>query len=282
MLKRLAGILLGVAGALATLAAVNNARFHARVVSEARELWALRAEPRPLDLSRLDTLPAPVRRYLTLALQDRPTAVRRVRLRHGGEFRTSLDGSFVKIRGEQYLSADPPGFVWWGRIGLAPGLWVDARDRSARGEGNMLVRLESTFTLADARGPELDQGALLRLLAETTWFPTAFLDDRYLGWTAIDDRQARVTLRLAGREVACTFAFGDDGLPARIYADRYRDLGNGRSVLTPWSGESSDYRRVDGLLVPHRQVAFWHVEGERVAYARFEVERIEFDPAEPF
>ena len=223
-----------------------------------------------------------MRRYLTLALQGRPTAVRGVRLRHGGEFRTTLDGSFVKIRGEQYFSTDPPGFVWWGRVGLAPGLWVDARDRSARGEGNMLVRLESTFTLADARGPELDQGALLRLLGETTWFPTAFLDDRYIGWTAIDDRHARATLRLAGREVACLFEFGDDGLPARIEADRYRDLGSGRSVLTPWSGESSDYRRVDGLLVPHRQVAFWHLDGERVAYARFEVERIEYDPTEPF
>lgn len=282
MLRTFAWALLGIVGLLAILAAVNNSRFHARVVGEARELWARRQEPRPLDLSKMDALPAPVRRYLTLALQDRPTAVSRVRLRHGGEFRTALDGSFVKIRGEQYFSADPPGFVWWGRIGLAPGLWVDARDRSARGEGSMLVRLESTFTLADARGPELDQGALLRLLAETTWLPTAFLDDRYIGWTAIDDRHARVTLRLADREVACTFQFGDDGLPARIEAARYRDLGNGRSVLTPWSGESSDYRRVDGLLVPHRQVAFWHVEGEPVAYARFEVERIEFDPAEPF
>ncbi len=49
---------------------------------------------------------------------------------------------------------------------------VEDLDRSVRGEGNMLVRVASTFTLADSRGPEMDEGALMRLLAsidENLW-----------------------------------------------------------------------------------------------------------------
>ena len=84
----------------------------------------------------------------------------------------------MSIRGRQYFALDPPGFVWWGRAHLAKNLWIDARDRSLRGAGSMLVSAESSYTLADSSGPEIDQGALLRLLGEVMWFPTAFLVNR--------------------------------------------------------------------------------------------------------
>src|SRR6185369_86058 len=145
-----------------------------------------------------------------------------------------------------------------------------------------LVRAESMFTIADSRGPEQDQGALLRLLGEMVWFPTSFLDDRYVSWAAVDERRASATLRVGGREVAGVFEFGDDGLPAAFRADRYRDLGGGRSELTPFTGESADFRDEGGLLVPHRMTAVWHVGGQAIPYARFLVEQLEYDVTVPF
>jgi hypothetical protein len=207
--------------------------------------------------------------------------VRTVRLRHGGTFRTKLDGAWLPIRGEQYFAADPPGFVWWGRVRIVPGVWVDARDRSVGGLGNMHVSVESSFTVADSAGAEIDQGALLRLLGEMAWFPTALLDDRHVTWTAVDDRRARARLRVGRGEVTCVFEFGEDGLPVTVFADRYRDLG-GKAALTPWSGRFGDYRKVDGLLVPHQVGANWHVDGQRIPYARFQVQRLEYDATAPF
>jgi hypothetical protein len=203
-------------------------------------------------------------------------------LRHGGTFRTSLDGKWLPIRGEQYFAADPPGFIWWGRIAMIPGLWVEARDRSVDGKGNMLVRAESTFTLADARGPELDQGALLRLLGEMVWFPTSFLDERYVTWAPLDERRATATLRLRGREVSGVYEFGEDGLPTAFRADRYRDLGGGRSALTPFIGETRDFRDEGDLLIPHHMTALWQVGEEIVPHARFQVERLDQDTAATF
>jgi hypothetical protein len=272
----IAGAAIGSAGALA---ATNSLRFRRRVRREARELRAGTAEPRPIQRARLEELPAPVRRYLYLALGTRGQTVRTVRLRHGGTFRPKFDGQWLPIRGEQYFTADPPGFIWWGRVRLGPGLWVDARDRSVRAVGSMLVSAESSFTLADAAGPELDRGALHRLLGEMTWFPTALLDDRYVSWSAIDDRRAQAILRLNGREVAGVFEFTADGLPARFSASRYRDLGGGHAVLTPFSGEYGDYRHAAGLLVPHEVTACWQVDGQRIPYALFEVERLDYDEA---
>jgi hypothetical protein len=273
-----------VGGGLAGAAVLANSRsrgFRRRVLREAQEMWARTAVPRAIARAYVDALPPPVRRYVAAAVGNGGFVVRTVRLRHGGTFRPKLEGGWLPIRGEQYFAADPPGFVWWGRARVAPGLWVDARDRSVDGVGNMHVMLQSTFTLADGSGPEIDQGALLRLLAEMTWFPTALLDERHVTWTAVGDLQARATLRVGGRQVACTFEFGADGLPVRMFADRYRDLG-GRAELTPWSGEFTDYRAVHGILAPHRVAVYWHVDGRAIPYARFEVERLEYDPATPF
>jgi hypothetical protein len=188
---------------------------------------------------------------------------------------------WLPIRGVQYFGTDPPGFVWWGRIRVAPGLFVEALDRSLAGEGNMQVRVASTWTLADARGPELDQGALLRLLAEMVWFPTALLDQRYVEWAPVDGTSARATLRVGGRAVSATFHFGPEGLPSRLSAERYREVG-GKGVLTPWSGEYRDYWEVGGLLIPFRTEVSWRVDGRELPYARWTFEEVELDRAEPY
>ncbi|MFB3852310.1 MAG: DUF6544 family protein [Vicinamibacterales bacterium] len=270
--------LVTVIGAFGVVASFNSVRFARRVGREVREMAAAsNAERRPLDPARLASLPPPVQRYLRKAIARRGDFIQRVRLRHAGEFRPSLDGKWLPISGQQHFNADPPGFIWWGRVRMLPGIWIDARDRSVGGEGNMWVTFESTVTIADSRGPELDQGALLRLLGEMAWFPTVFLDDRYVQWSAIDDRRAAATLRVGGRTVSGEFTFGPDGLPDAFMAGRYRDTGGGKSALTPFVGRVGNFRLVDGVLVPFRVIGAWVLDGQTKEYAKFDVEEIQFD-----
>lgn len=268
-------------GAVGTVASVNSLRFRRRVAQEAREMAAASREVPPVPAARLSTLPPPVQRYLNKTIAGRSTAIRRVRLRHVGLFRPSLNGSWLQIRGQQSFTASPPGFIWWGRVRMVPGLWVDARDRSVDGVGQMLVSLESTITIANSSGPQLDQGALLRLLGEMTWFPTAFMDERYVRWSGIDDQRARATLQVNGRSVSGDFTFNPDDVPITFSADRYRDTGGGTSILTPFIGRMSDFRSVDGVLVPQRVVAAWIIDGKAIEYAKFDVQELEFDWAAP-
>jgi hypothetical protein len=265
--------IIGIAGSVASF---NSVRFNRRVAMETREVAAGAIEPAPMALGRDANLPAPVARYVTKAI-NRSEPIRTVSLRHGGRFRTSLNGSWLPIRGTQFFRTGPPAFIWWGRVRIAPGLWVDARDRSVDGIGNMLVRVESTATIANSSGPQLDQGALLRLLGEMTWMPTALLDRRYVRWSAIDDHRASATLSINRREVTGVFEFGADDLPMTFTAERYRDVGGGKSVLTPFIGRSSDYRRVSGALVPFRVVGAWVIENQPIEYADFAVKELAFD-----
>jgi hypothetical protein len=275
----LAVALAGIAGGIAS---ANSRRFRRRVAREVGALWSNNGKARDIDRARIETLPPPVHTYLRKALGQRTTAVQAVRFRHGGRFRTKLDGPWQPIRGEQYETDNPPGFLWWGRLRAAPGLWIDARDRCVNGEGSMLVSLESTFTIIDRSGPQMDQGSMLRLLSDLVLFPTALLDPRFVTWSALDERRARATLRLSGREVTGTFEFGADGLPRAFFSDRYFDTGAGEAQLRPWSGEYLDYRPVDGMMVPHHFIGYWHIDGTRIPYVDFQLERPEYDCAQPF
>jgi hypothetical protein len=264
------------AAALEIAAGVQSFRFRQFVARDAGRLFALRGEGAPLH--RFDALPAPVLRYAEVSGARAHAPVRSARLRHGGTFRVALDRAPQAIEGEQYFSSDLPGFVWWGRISMTPGLWVDARDACLAGEGNMLVRVESTFTVADGRGPDYDEGSLLRLLAELPWLPTALFDERYVTWTAVDANHARATLRLRGREVSAVFTFGADGLITRVDAERPR----GDGTRAGWGGEYSDYRGVDGLRVPFVAGVFWRVGGVTTEYAHWTIEVLELDRPGPF
>lgn len=258
----------------------NAQRFGLRVGREVQAFWPLQPSAAAFEESRLDRTPDPVRRYLTKAIALDRAAVATAHLTHGGTFRPKLDGAWLPIRGTQYIRAEPPAFVWWGRVRVAPGVWIDARDYSKNGHGNMLVLMDSTFTLANRSGSEVDQGALLRLLAEMVWIPTALLEPRVI-WTRVGERRAQARLLLGNLEVSGVFEFGDDDLPAGFRAMRYRDVGHGKAVLTEFFGSMGDYREVNGLLVPHLLVAHWKVGEELVPYARFEVEHIEYDQPLP-
>jgi hypothetical protein len=280
MLTLAVGGAAAVAATLGAAACLQGRRFERRVDEDARSLFAQPAAA-PAPLAPLAALPPPVRRYLDVSGAARRPAIQFARVRHGGTFVAKAGGAAMPIRGVQYFTADPPGFVWWGRVRAGPGIWIDARDQVVNGEGNMLVRAESTVTLADARGPGLDQGALIRLLGEATWIPTLLRDPRFVTWAPAGDRAATATLRVGGREVSSTFQFGRDGLPALFTADRYRDVG-GHLELTPFSGVCADFREVDGVQVPFRMTAAWHLETGPLPYAHWAVEEVELDRPEPW
>jgi hypothetical protein len=262
--------LLTLVGTLGTVVNVNRLRFERAFAQEVRALIAAPASGTPLTGGA--DLPAPVARYQQLAVGDR-APVHTLQLRHGGTFRMSPTAKPSPIRGTQAFSADPPGFLWLGTIRMAPGVWIHARDRLVHESGSMLVLLDNTVRIANAGGPQLDQGAALRLLAEMVWFPTALFDARRVTWTAIDAEHALATLRLGQLSVSATFEFGLDGLPTGMTAQRFMDQGGLRS----WRGDYRDWRTVSGLRVPFEADVTWQLEAGPYTYAHWTVDSMQYD-----
>jgi hypothetical protein len=254
---------------VAIIVSAGRLRFQGRL---AQEMRALLVAPQRAHVTDPVALPAPVERYRQLAVGAR-APVHTLLLQHGGTFRMSPTAKDAPIRGTQLFTADPPGFVWTGRVQVLPGLWIDARDMSVAGEGSMRVLVDDVVPVVDAHGSQIDQGSSLRLLAEMVWYPTSLFDGRSVTWSAIDDPHALATLETNGHSVAGIFEFGSDGLPISMTADRFTDKGE----LRPWGGVYRDWRTVSGMRVPFEAEVTWELESGPCTYAHWHVDSMVYD-----
>ena len=269
-LQWVVGIVLGlvVASVLAcvVLSRIGASQFRQRFEAEKSELHARSraAEAVGIASRALHPLPLPVRRYLEVTGSNGQLAARVAMLEQRGTLRMAPDKPWIPFTAEQVYSFAPPGFLWMANARVAPLVPMLARDRFVADRGNMLVRLLGVFTVADASGREIDQGAALRYWGEIVCFPASVLDPA-LQWEAIDDHRARLVVTLAGSTVQAVVEFDDAGLLTAVHADRWRDVG-GKGVLTPWSGTSRNWKDFNGRLFPAQWESVWHLpEGDFTA-----------------
>ena len=228
----------------------------------------------------LDALPAPVRRYLRLALQDGQPRFASVRLEQSGRLRTGVESQqWLDFTATETIAPEVRGFVWDARMRLAPLVHASIRDAYVGGVADARAALQSAVTMAaDHGGHDLNSGELYRLLAEAPWSPTLLLPRHDLTWTPIDDHRAAATLTHGGEIVTIEFRFNAAGEVESVYAaDRPRSYGT-TYVATPWEGRFSRYVTIDGVRVPSRGEVGWWVEGRWHPVWQGTVDRAVFTP----
>lgn len=236
---------------------------------------ARQAQPFAIADEHLKGLPETVQRYLRWAGVVGKEAVRTVRLKQKGFLRLREGQKWLPMAAEQYFTACPPAFVWYARVRAFPGVTISVKDMFARGQGKLRANVLSVIKLADANGPEVDQGELLRYLAETIWFPTVWLSD-YIQWEDVDTRSARATLSLADLTVAAVFHFDGEAQLNGVTAARYRQE-NGKFALRKWSGQVKDYQHVGGIRIPMKVQASWHLDSGEFACFQARITEIEYN-----
>lgn len=250
-------------------------------------LESVRTPPRPaqFDPREHEGLPPVVQRYFRTVLSDGAPMISAASVEHSGSFNMgeTVD-QWKPFTSRQRVITCPPGFVWDGRIMLAPGLGVHVHDAYVAGEGILHPALFGVFSLADLHGGgELARGELMRFLAEAAWYPTALLPSQGVSWEAVDATTAKATVRDAGLAATLTFAFDEQGLIASVRAEaRGRSVG-GAMVLRPWEGRWSNYQWHGGMRVPMTGEVAWLLpasEGGRKPYWRGTMTSIRYAFAE--
>jgi Family of unknown function (DUF6544) len=231
--------------------------------------------PSLITAAQVLDLPAPVKRYLNYAQVVGKEPIRTVRLKQQGFFRQQPGQKWFPMVAEQYFTTTPPAFNWHAKMRLFPLVWISATDRLSDGHGSMRIKPLALFTVANARGPEMDQSSALRYLAEMIWFPTAWLSD-YIQWQAIDAHSVKAIYHEPGVTVSAVLHVNEQGQPTQFTTDRFMDE-HGRYRLTPWSGQSNEYREVDGMRIPTKIEVTWHLASGEFSYFRCKITEIEYN-----
>lgn len=270
--------LLGVGAALL----VKRAQFE-KVVSQSVE--DLRRGVRPhregcYSRDDLGGLPVPVQRYFEHVLPEGQPDITSAQIRQKGAFNFGdTAGSWKPLAATQHVSTDPPGFVWDATIELFPFVSARVLDAYREGDGTLQAKVLSAVSVAAAGpSPEMNQGELLRYLAEAVWFPTALLPRAGVEWDAIDDQSARATFEDAGNSASLVFYFNDENEVERVHADRrYRQ--EARSYQ-PWTGYFDEYRVEAGMRIPGTAEVEWNAPDGDEPYWRAHLEEVEYAVAD--
>lgn len=222
---------------------------------------------------QLNGLPEPVQGYFRYALEDGQSYLSHLRLKHTGHFKTGIGKDWVDIKGEQYFTAQPPGFVWLGKTKK-----FKARDSYVEGKGNLSVYLFGFLRILKSEGKTIDQAELLRWLGESVWMPTNLLPDENKKWKKIDDNSAKITFTFNGMSVYYNITFNETGQIEKLETERYKDENN----LEKWVGKVSNYTKVNGMMVPANIEASWMTDDGEYTYARFHVTEFEYDKTEKY
>ena len=218
--------------------------------------------PRPAehyDAREIADLPAPVRRYFELALTDGQPIIRAADATMTGMFNMSLDAPQWKpFTSQQHVVTQRPGFVWNARIMLFAGVPVRVHDAYVAGLGILTPSVLGLISMGPVSGAgEPARGELMRWFAETAWYPTALLPSQGVAWVAVSATSAEATMTDGPIRLKMLFRFGEDGLISGIHVDARGALVAGQTVMMPWEGRFSDYRRQDGMLIPFDCEVAW-------------------------
>lgn len=270
------GILLFLLVAFIAVSFLGNYLFNQKAEKEINALFAKRVDNKAIVKQKdLDRLPAPVQKWLENSQVVGQERVSTVRLKQSGMMRTEPEKSWMPFKAEQYFVTEEPGFIWNAKINAAPMFHISGRDKYDDGHGNMLIKVLSLITIGDATGKEMDQGTMLRYLAEMMWYPTTALND-YIKWEEIDESSARANMSYRGVTASATFKFDENGDVSSFSSKRYGEFG-GQYSLETWSGSVGEIKLMDGIRIPTKGEVTWELEAGDFTWLEWEITEIEYN-----
>lgn len=223
----------------------------------------------PLPAALLAPLPPIVQRYLRMTFPSGIPDVTRVTLTQQGAMRLK-EGSmrWSPFTATEQMGLNPPEFVWRARMHLGLLMTATVEDEYLDGIGSIDARLWGVIPLLHPQPhPRLDEGALLRYLAEAAWFPVALLPSARLQWQAAGNQSAVATLHDGTIEARLTVHFNSSG--EIVHVEALRPYLSGEDYLSrAWSGLFSEWREFNGMRVPTRGRVFWHLDSGMWEYWR--------------
>ncbi len=224
-----------------------------------REALAAPSTPRVVTEDDLRRLPTPVQRYLRLGGSVGQPQVRNVRARWTGRIRGGAQEPWMSFDAEQYDFFDGVPSRFFFMDATMKGLPVDVFHRFKGEPATFRVRLLSTFTVVDAKGPEMNRGETVTLFNDLCLLAPSMLIDRSIVWEEIDARTVRATYTRGKETISADLVFNDQGELADFRSDdRFKASADGTSFTrTRWTTPVKNYRSFGTRRVSTAGAARW-------------------------
>ncbi len=222
-------------------------------------------------------LPPVIQKWLVRSNAVGKEIIKTAYLTQAGEMRTAFDGGWMPFAASQWITTENPGFIWLVSVNAAPAVKLVGIDKYKDGKGSMLIKLLGLFKVADSGGKEIDQGAMIRYLAEIIWTPTAAAND-YIKWEQLDNSSVKATMTYGGISASGIFKFDENGDIASFEAKRYYDRKTG-ATLEDWfiKIDRESYKNFDGIRTAAKSAITWKLKDGDFNWYKLEILDIKYN-----
>lgn len=223
-------------------------------------------------------LPEPVQKYFNYCGYIGIEKINSVKIDYDNAFiKMSPEKKWIKIKYYQINFTEKPtrlAYITSRILGLFP---FEGRDKYQNGEGNMLIKLLKLFTVADAKGKEMDESALVTLLSEVLFMPDLAVQEQ-TEWKSIDSNSVKVNYKDKGHKVSGIFYFNDKHEFIRFVTDdRYYMSKDGSYKNIKWSIEVNNYKDIKGVKFPNDVKVTWHMANKDFEYFRAQITDVQYN-----
>ena len=139
----------------------------------------------------------------------------------------------------------------------------------------MLIKAASLFTIANSKGKEIDEGSMIRFMAELIWFPQAAVSE-YIKWEEIDSTHARITMTYNDVTASGVYAFNPNGFPIGFEAQRYGDF-DGKFSKETWSVSTNSYGYFNGIPMGKSSEVTWKLKNGDFTWLQLELRDVQYE-----
>ena len=222
-------------------------------------------------------LPPIIQKWLERSGATGKEIIRSAYLKQKGEMRTTPAGNWMPFTANQWVTTEKPGFMWFVNVAAAPMIKLLGRDKYENGRGAMLIKLLSLFKVADSSGKEIDQGAMVRYLAEIVWTPSTVLNE-YIKWEQLDNLTAKAVMTYNGITASGIFKFDETADIISFEAERYYDRKTG-ATLENWliQIDRNSYKTFDGIKTAAKSTITWKLKDGDFNWYKLEILDIKYN-----
>ncbi len=221
-------------------------------------------DPGTVTKEEVDKLPKPVQKFLEYSGTIGKKKFKNVRLEQKGALRTHFTDKWrheersrwLPFKAVQFISTNPPGFVWYATIKSFKSADVLMDGKGTISTNNMGFKKNDHIA-----GKEVDEGSLLRFIAEMIWFPTAMVND-YITWEAINDTSAKATIKVQDKSVSGTFIFDKEGKIINFIGERHFHAKEDHHIPGKWETPVEKYKEVSGIKIPSFVKGIWDFDDD--------------------
>ena len=255
------GTIINIIILLVSMSALGTNQFNQLVDKEVITLFQNTKTDKALIVGKknISHLPEIIQRWMKNSNAIGKPTITAVRLKQKGQMKTKPNGKWMHFTANQYFNIETPAFVWTTKVNTIFGDHIVGRDKLVNGEGEILIKLFGVIMIVNkAKNEKINQGAMLRFLAEMCWFPPAALNE-YIEWEPINDTSAKVILTSGDKRVSGIYKFDIEGNILAFEAKRYFG-GSKDSKLEKWVINIKDYKVFDGYKIPYKCKVTWKLK----------------------